>query len=447
MTGRYKAYPEYKDSGVEWLKEMPAHWELLKAKHIFKKVQRPVRPEDGIVTAFRDGEVTLRSNRRTDGFTNAAKEIGYQGVRKGDLLVHAMDGFAGAIGISDSNGKCSPVCSVCTPWQLSQINSRYYGYLVRQLAVTGYITSLAKGIRERSTEFRFNEFSSLFLAMPPKVEQQRIANFLDHETAKIDTLIAKQEKLIELLKEKRQAVISHAVTKGLNPDAPMRDSGVKWLGEVPEHWVVIPIKHLISERKGSVKVGPFGSHLKNTDMLGGDVKVIAQKNVISKDISVGDAFISWEKYEELKGFTIEKRDLLVTTRGTLGRTFIYNTDLLAILHPCLIRLQCNETKVKPELLALIIERSGYAMEQILISSNSTTIEVIYSESLINTVISVPKALSEQCKLLDYIEKQEASFSKLIAHAYHSIELMKERKSALISATVTGKIDIRDWQEV
>lgn len=202
MTGRYKAYTEHKDSGIEWLKEMPSHWELVKAKHLFQRVQRPVRPQDGIVTAFRDGEVTLRSNRRTDGFTNAAKEIGYQGVRKGDLLVHAMDGFAGAIGISDSDGKCSPVCSVCIPRKSHTVDPTYFGYLVRQLAVTDYITSLAKGIRERSTEFRFAEFASLFLAAPPTEEQQKIANFLDHETAKIDTLITKQEKLIELLKEK-----------------------------------------------------------------------------------------------------------------------------------------------------------------------------------------------------------------------------------------------------
>jgi len=184
--------------------------------------------------------------------------------------------------------------------------------------------------------------------------------------------------------------------------------------------------------------------LKNTDMLGEDVKVIAQKNVISKDISVGEAFISWEKYEELQAFTIEKGDLLITTRGTLGRTFIYDTDVLGILHPCLIRLQCNESKIKPELLALIIERSGYAMEQILVSSNSTTIEVIYSESLMNTVITLPKTLSEQCELLNYLEEQDAKFSKIIANAQRSIALMEERKSALISAAVTGKIDVRDF---
>lgn len=212
---KYKAYPQYKDSGVEWLGEIPIDWSLKKAKYIFQKVQRPPRNIDSVVTAFRDGQVTLRTNRRIDGFTNSIKEIGYQGVRSGDLMIHAMDGFAGAIGISDSDGKCSPVCSVCIPWIKQSVNMLFYGYLVRQLAVTDFILSLAKGIRERSTEFRFSEFSGLVLAIPSKDEQDKIVAFLKHETQKIDRLISKQQQLIELLKEKRHAVISHVVTKGL----------------------------------------------------------------------------------------------------------------------------------------------------------------------------------------------------------------------------------------
>ena len=201
-----------KDSGVEWLGEVPENWISKKAKYIFLKVQRTANSNDGIITAFRDGEVTLRSKRRVEGFTTALKEIGYQGVEVGDLLIHAMDGFAGAIGVSDSKGKCSPVCSVCVPVDMKIINVKYYGYLVRQLAVTNYIFSLAKGIRERSTEFRFNEFSVLDLPIPIVQEQFQIAVFLDHETAKIDKLIDLQLLQIELLKERRTALISAAVT-------------------------------------------------------------------------------------------------------------------------------------------------------------------------------------------------------------------------------------------
>ncbi|PWI77784.1 restriction endonuclease subunit S [Enterobacter sp. CGMCC 5087] len=201
-----------KDSGVDWLGNIPEHWMLKRAKFIFRKMQRPISKHAGIITAFRDGHVTLRQNKRTDGFTFAIKEIGYQGVLKGDLVIHAMDGFAGAIGVSDSNGKCSPVCSVCIPHKKTQVYTSYYGYLVRQLAVTNFIQSLSKGIRERSTEFRFNEFSELPLPIPNYEEQIFIFKYIKRQEEKIDVLLQKQLQQIDLLKERRTALIAAAVT-------------------------------------------------------------------------------------------------------------------------------------------------------------------------------------------------------------------------------------------
>ncbi|EJB8584116.1 restriction endonuclease subunit S [Vibrio parahaemolyticus] len=448
MTGRYKKYPEYKESGIEWLEKIPTHWSSKALKFLCTY-------NDEVINETTDPEtiieyVDIGSVSAVEGISKTEKiafgkspSRARRIVRNGDVIVSTVRTYLEAIAPITNPPKnmiVSTGFAVIRP--NSKLDKGFAAYCLRAKGFIREVVSRSVGISYPA--INATELVGISVPYLPYEEQQKIANFLDHETAKIDTLITKQEKLIELLKEKRQAVISHAVTKGLNPDAPMKNSGVEWLGEVPEHWAVAPIKHFISDRKGAVKVGPFGSHLKNTDMLGEDVKVIAQKNVISKDISVGEAFISWEKYEELQAFTIEKGDLLITTRGTLGRTFIYDTDVLGILHPCLIRLQCNESKIKPELLALIIERSGYAMEQILVSSNSTTIEVIYSESLMNTVITLPKTLSEQCELLNYLEEQDAKFSKIIANAERSIALMGERKTALISAAVTGKIDVRDW---
>ena len=319
MNG-YEAYPDYRSFDLGWISELPKHWHLEKSKYLFRKVQRQVRPSDGIVTAFRDGQVTLRSNRRSDGFTNALKEIGYQGVRKGDLLVHAMDGFAGAIGISDSEGKCSPVCSVCVPANPDALFMVYYGYLVRQLAVTDFITSLARGIRERSTEFRYSEFSALELAVPPFEEQQKIANFLDHETAKIDTLIEKQQQLIKLLKEKRQAVISHAVTKGLNPNAPMKDSGVEWLGEVPVGWAIVKFG-----RAAFMQEGPGLRTWQFTDF---GIRVICVTNITENgiDFSKYQKFISIEEYiNGYKHFTVRQGDILLSSSGnSWGKVATYD---------------------------------------------------------------------------------------------------------------------------
>ena len=173
-----------KYSGFKWLGVIPEHWKIIKGKRIFKRMNRPTLNSDEIVTAFRDGTVTLRKNRRVEGFTNSLLEIGYQGVKKGDLVIHSMDAFSGAIGVSDSDGKATPVYLVCRP--ILEVDCYYYAYLLKQMAYSGYIVSLARGIRERSTDFRYREFANLPLPFPPLSGQQAIADFLDDKLTQID---------------------------------------------------------------------------------------------------------------------------------------------------------------------------------------------------------------------------------------------------------------------
>jgi len=203
---------KFKDSGVEWIGEIPEHWTIEKGKRLFKQIKRPVRDQDDIVTCFRDGEVTLRSNRRTDGFTNAIKEHGYQGIRKGDFIIHNMDAFAGAIGISDSDGKSTPVYSVCRPWDKNLVLSLYYAKYLRNLALQDFILSLAKGIRERSTDFRFKDFGELVYPLPSKEEQIKIVKYIETQTAKIDKAIELQKNYIAKLKEYKSTLIDNVVT-------------------------------------------------------------------------------------------------------------------------------------------------------------------------------------------------------------------------------------------
>ena len=440
MTGRkYQAYSEYKNSCVEWLGDMPSHWNLQKSKYLFSRMQRQTRPQDGVVTAFRDGQVTLRSKRRTDGFTQSIKEIGYQGVREGDLLVHAMDGFAGAIGVSDSEGKCSPVCSVCVPQKTNVIHMQYYGYLVRQLAVTDFISSLAKGIRERSTEFRYSEFSSLELALPSVTEQHHIANFLDHETAKIDTLVKKQQQLIKLLKEKRHAVISHAVTKGLNPDAPMRDSGVEWLGEVPEHWNVIPLKHVCSLLKD-------GTHLPPPRIDSG-VPLLSVRNIINGRFVFrdDDSNISEADYQNLcKSFIPQAGDvLLAIVGGTIGKVAIIEEMTKFHIQRSVAIFRARNSILNYESLANIISSSNF---QSLLWENVgfSAQPGIYLGALANFRLPVP-TLKEQDNINHYIALNSKRIDAMISKSTIAVKLLKERRTALISAAVTGKIDVRNWQ--
>ena len=436
QLGKYQPYPEYKDSGISWLGHIPIEWELRRAKFIFQRIQRVVRDNDNIVTAFRDGQVTLRLNRRTDGFTNALQEIGYQGVRKGDLLIHAMDGFAGAIGISDSDGKCSPVCSVCIPRTGLHIEPQYYGYLIRQLAVTGYITSLAKGIRERSTEFRYSEFSPLELALPTIHEQRTIASFLDYETARIDQLIAKQQQLIELLKEKRQAVISHAVTKGLNPNAPMKDSGVEWLGEVPEHWVIAKLGHrydvqlgkMLDEKKISGE--HLGSYLRNTD--------VQWWRINTEDLPQMDF-----RPEEILRYSVRKGDLLVCEGGEVGRAAIWNCDEACFYQKALHRLRPH-SKMDITNYFLFVLFNTVNQGRFLSGSGKATIAHLPSEAFRQYRFAFPP-INEQKEITAYLSAIYSQFDDLVSKASKQIQLLTERRTALISAAVTGKIDLRGWQ--
>ncbi len=238
-------YGSYKPSYIDWVGEIPSHWEIVQPKYKLNRVTRPIDDDDEVVTCFRDGVVTLRKNRREDGFTNSVKEHGYQQIHPGDLVVHEMDGFAGAIGISDSKGKSTPVYTVVEPDDRTDL--KYVAYLLREMSQTGKIESLARSIRERTTDFRWNMWSVINFPFPPIEEQKMISDYLDKKTSQIDSLVDKIQKKIDLLKEQRTSLINHYVTKGLNPNVEMKYSGVKWVGEIPSHWEVKRISTLYSQ--------------------------------------------------------------------------------------------------------------------------------------------------------------------------------------------------------
>jgi type I restriction enzyme S subunit len=200
-----------KQTGIEWLPQVPAEWEVKRAKYLFVKHQRPVNELCDIVTAFRDGQVTLRKNRRLTGFTEATDYSGYQMICKGDLVIHQMDAFAGCAGVSDSDGMGSPILIACLP-RREDVNVHYYAHVVRLMGHNGYIKSLARGIRERSSDFRYDTFARQYLPIPPLAEQEKIVKYLDEKCGKIDEAVKAKEHEVELLKELKQSVIAEAVT-------------------------------------------------------------------------------------------------------------------------------------------------------------------------------------------------------------------------------------------
>ncbi len=208
VTKGLNANADMKDSGIQWIGNMPSHWDCIRGKYILRYIQKPVRDDDGVITCFRDGEVTLRSNRREDGFTMADKEIGYQGIDVGDLVVHGMDGFAGAIGISDSRGKASPVLNVLDTEQ----NKRYIMYFLRSMAYSDVFLALATGIRVRSCDLRWNKLSELFYPIPPIEEQDAIVAHIDSIITQTNNIIADKKEQLAALESYKKSLIFEYVT-------------------------------------------------------------------------------------------------------------------------------------------------------------------------------------------------------------------------------------------
>jgi type I restriction enzyme S subunit len=238
-------YPEYKESGVEWLGDVPAHWVLKPLWTFFRRVKRTGFEDEQLLSVYRDHGVVPKASR-DDNFNKPSDDLSaYQLVVPGDLAINKMKAWQGSVALSAHRGIVSPAYFVYEALHFE--NSAYLHYLMRSLRyITAYL-SISKGIRPNQWDLEPQVHSRIPLVVPPRAEQDLIAEFLDREIAKIDALVAEQQQLIELLKEKRQAVISHAVTKGLNPDAPMKDSGIEWLGEVPAHWHAIHLGKVLSK--------------------------------------------------------------------------------------------------------------------------------------------------------------------------------------------------------
>jgi len=208
VTSGIDANADTRESGVKWIGKIPTHWKCIRGKYFLKYIQKPVREDDGVITCFRDGEVTLRSNRREEGFTMAEKEIGYQGIDIGDLVVHGMDGFAGAIGISDSRGKASPVLNVLETRQ----NKRYIMYYLRSMAYSDVFLALSTGIRVRSCDLRWNKLAELMYPIPPLKEQEEIVNCIDDVVDKTNEVINDKKRQLEIIDNYKKALIYEYVT-------------------------------------------------------------------------------------------------------------------------------------------------------------------------------------------------------------------------------------------
>lgn len=408
-------------------------WPSVASKWLFALQQRDPRDSDGVVTAFRDGEVTLRTNRRVEGFTNAVVEVGYQGVRRGDLVVHSMDAFAGAVGVSDSDGKASPVVHAYCP--APGVDPRFYAYLLRDLARGGFVATLAKGIRERSTSFDSWTFRSLVLPRPSLDEQSRISDFLDAETAHIDALIAKKRQLTILFDERLETAI-HAGISGLltRPSEQRACTERAWVSTLPVDW----------------RMAAIGAHFEVQlgKMLSPDV--VAQESDEGAVPYLRNQDVQWDRVvteglprmrlnaAERWKYSLRRGDLLVCEGGEVGRSAIWNGAEELSFQKAVHRLRPLRAANARFLMYCLRAASWRGL--FVAEGNHSTIAHLTAEQLRTHRMPFPDPV-EQATIVEVLDKEAARTAMVREKADRQIELLHEHRQALITAAVTGQIAI------
>lgn len=438
-AGKYQAYPEYKDSGVEWLEDVPRHWGAKPLKYLCSFNDDVL--SDNTNKDFELCYVDIGSVSATEGLTRTetmkydkAPSRARRLVQDGDVIVSTVRTYLEAI--APINNPPSNMV-VSTGFAVIRPNIKLYkGYAAYCLRASGFIKEVvARSVGVSYPAINASDLVSISIPSLPMAEQIQIANFLDHETTKIDTLIDKQQQLIKLLKEKRQAVISHAVTKGLNPQAPMKDSGVEWLGEVPAHWDVSKFGYIAQVVRGG-SPRPAG----DPTLFNGDYSPWVTVAEITKDdeiyLTETETFLTKKGSEQCRIFS--SGTLLLSNSGaTLGVPSILKIDANA-----------NDGVVGFENLQINSEFAYFYLST-LTADLRERIKQGSGQPNLNTDIvkdiSVPiPPLDEAERIVIFINKLSGKYSNLIAKATSAIKLMQERRTALISATVTGKIDVRNW---
>jgi type I restriction enzyme S subunit len=443
----FPRYPKYKDSGVEWLGEVPEHW----GSTALKRLVDPSRPITyGIVQAGPDivgGVPYIRPADMTDeegvaspdGLLRTSMEIATaytrSTIRPGDLVCSIGPSFGKVMVTPDWLAGANLTQGTARVAVRKGQHPRYVFWALRSGASVAQWESSVGGATFRA--LNLGPLAETILSAPPLGEQQAIAAFLDRETAKIDALIAEQQRLIELLQEKRQAVISHAVTKGLNPDAPMKDSGIEWLGEVPEHWAVIPLKRLADIQTGVAK----GKD--NSGKTTVSVPYLRVANVQDGYLDLSEVTTIDIPADELDRYALRAGDVLMNEGGDfdkLGRGCIWEGQL----SPCIS--QNHVFAVRPRRISSqwlnAITGSGYAQFYFMSrSKQSTNLASISSTNLMELPVILPPN-EEQAGILAFMARQTTLFASLTTEATQAISLLQERRSALISAAVTGQIDVR-----
>lgn len=425
-------YSEYKDSGVQWLGKIPKHWDIIKAKYLWNEV----------FSFSENGSENLLSVSQYDGVTQAKNESrseslkGYKKVAKDNLVINIMLAWMGGLGVSEYNGIVSP--AYCVYRLKKAANPKFMHYLYKTPIYLAEFARHSTGIIPSRWRMYTDDFGQVLTLVPPIDEQDMIVSYLDKVTSKIDEAIAQQQKMIDLLNERKQIIINNAVTKGLNPDVPMKDSGVDWIGEIPEHWEVMKTLFTLSM---PITDGPHETPLLYEDGI---------PFVSAEAVSMGNGginfnhirgYISKTFYDECcKKYTPQRYDIYMIKSGaTTGKVAIVETDVKFTIWSPLAVFRCNQQIMNPYYLFFVLQSKFYQL-QVQLGWSYGTQQNIGMRTLEKLKVTVPP-VCEQVMIANKIKEKLVPINNAIKIANEQITLLYERKQLIINNVVMGKVKV------
>lgn len=424
---------KYKKTGIDWMPEIPEHWNLLRVKNLFKEVdERSSTGNEELLSVSQFTGITPRKDALKEGeeITNARTLKGYKLVKEGDLVVNIMLAWNGSLGTSKFSGITSP--AYCVYRVNPELNPHYFGYLFSTSLFKGEFRRNSTGIIESRLRLYTDRFFRIFSFVPTRHEQDEIVTTIERESAKIAHFVERKERFIELLKEQRQSIITHAVTKGIDPNAKLKPSGVDWLGDIPEHWEVRRLKNISRsiETGSTPKSEDAAIYMEYGDVnwfTPGDIKdifLIKSKRKVTKkaiDDSAVKLFPAGAVLVVGIGATLGKLALLREPGGS-------NQQINAIVF---------DQDLMPEFGLYFLSSFESVLKSI---SNASTLAILTQSDLKGMLVAFP-AISEQKKIVGYIRSETRLLNVAISKAEREIELMKEYREAMIAEAVTGTMKI------
>ena len=431
---------EMKHSGIEWIGQIPKEWDLVRAKSLF--AQRNSKGNESAVLLSATQKQGMMPQSLLEGVVQVNNNTDLQTfktVHVNDYVI-SLRSFQGGFEKSNYEGVCSPAYQVF--YNIAPIDHNYYWLLFKSYGFVDKINSLTIGIRE-GKNIQYKDFANMILAVPPLSEQQKIADYLDKVCCEVDEMVALQETMIEELKAYKQSVITEAVTKGLNPNVPMRNSGIDWIGEIPEHWKIMPIKYIKSKEPNAFVDGPFGSNLKSEHFIeNGDVLVVESGFITTgKFIFKEFKTISKEHFETIKRSQCKAKDIII---AKIGANYGMAGELPDLGKPSVVsgnslKITLDNSKMLNTIFvnAMICAKSNSGFKGMVQENAQPALSL---SGLNNFKLQVPP-LSEQQSIASYLDTKCAEIDALIAIKQAKIDELKDYKKSVIYAYVTGKKEV------